>query len=264
MSVEQQLIQQQLEEAKSSYQMGDLPCGYLELQTGMVHQEVTVREINGDDEDMLGAKNVPPHRKMAELLIRCITRLGPYSGTQQIAPIVPELVIGDQVYLLFLVRRASLGDMYPFKETCPECSEERLYSVDLSTLDVKKSSDPRVRSYDFTLPRSGKKVRFHPLLVKQQAELTKAQGKADAISRAMYLRLELFDGRPAMVNDLKALGMADRKALRKQFEKVEGGVETTFQVVCTACNHEFDREVDPTDEGFFSPEELENSSTSSS
>ena len=123
----------QLDHAKSSIGTFVLPCGYLD-SAGVLHTEVCVKEISGHEEDLLASKAIPEARKLGELIANCVTRLGPLTDRGQIAMAVKELLVGDRAFLLFAIRRVTVGDNYPFRARCPSCEKEHLYNIDSAHL----------------------------------------------------------------------------------------------------------------------------------
>lgn len=258
------LTQHQMSIPKSSEGVYELPCGYLD-DKGNLYNDVALREISGHVEDMLGNPKVSAVQKMNELISRCVTRIGPYTDPGQIAEIALDLVIGDRSFLTFAVRRVTLGDEYPFRDKCPECEKESLYTIDLSTLELKKMKDPKKRVYDQKLP-SGIECRFHPMTGRDEQRLVKFdKHKTDTLSLAILMRLESLNGKPPVLKEVKDLGLKDRNFLRDCFEDIEGGLDTEVELECPLCSHEFKREVDVAQQGFFFPSAiLKNSKTKSS
>jgi hypothetical protein len=257
------VVQAQVETPKPPVGLYEMPCGYLD-DSGELYTEIVVREITGGEEDMLVSKSVPNLRKMNELLIRCVERIGPYQERKDIIKIIPKLLVGDRVFLLFAVRRASLGDMFPFEEVCPKCDKKSGYMQDLSEMKIVKMPDPRKRIFDEVLPRSQKPVRFRPLTGADEERLNKALDGADSASAAILIRLELLDDKPPTMADVKKLGLQDRIWLRRKFDEAEGGVDTTMEVECPFCNHKFERDLQVDDPGFFYPSETQLSSSEKS
>lgn len=200
-----------------------------------------------------------PARKMNELLGRCTTRIGTITDKAAIMSAVPQMVVGDRVFLMFAIRRVTLGDKFPFKEKCEDCGAASTYTVDLSTLTTKKTPEPLKRLFDATLP-SGKTARFRPMTGKDEARITDQRSNLDSVSLAILARLEMLDGKPASLADVKALGMGDRNSLRTAFEEVEGGVDTTVDMDCDKCGAAFSRDLDIGEKGFFFPSGMQKSS----
>lgn len=270
----------QVQEPKSSIGVFELPCGYLDA-AGVLHREVLLSEITGREEDMLANDKVPAQRKMGQLLIACIQRLGSLTDKKDIAAAVPELLVGDRVFLLLAVRRVSLGDEYPYRDKCPECEKESLMNIDLSTLDIIKMPNPKQHIYDAQMPSraackawantgevpepekskpTGRMVRFRMMKGKDEEQVGKVSGKEDAISKLLQIRVELLDGKPPEVSDFQSMTMAERLYMRDGlFRQQDGGVETTLEVECPLCGAEYERELEIGQTGFFFPSQARRS-----
>lgn len=258
-STEGMLTLNQMEEPKSPIGVYILPCGYLDAETNELVTEVEVKEITGHEEDMLASTQVPNHRKLTSLIAGCVTRLGSITDRAKLVKVADELLIGDRVFLLFAIRRVSLGDELPVRETCPECKRKHLYVVDLSDLDMKAMPEPTKRVYDFSLP-TGKKVRFRVSNGKDEERVAKIMKKQrdDALSAMILMRLELLGDEAPTLDTIKALSMRDRHALRDEFNRVEGGVDTSMDFTCPnpECEHEWSKDLDLGAAGFFFPSEV--------
>jgi hypothetical protein len=252
MPSEAMITQNIIETPKSAVGVFELPCGYLTPE-GQILTEVVVREMTGGEEDMLASKQVPPAKKFGELIARCVTRIGTVTDKGEIAKMAKQLTLGDRVFLLFVIRRVTLGDEYPFREVCPngECKQAQVYTVDLSELTVKKMPEPTKRIYDVTLP-SGRKARFRVSTGEDEEKIQKNEKSPDAMSLGILMRLEMLDGKPPTLQELKDMGWKDRVALRDEWNKVEGGVDTEVELGCPVCGHEFKRELEVSG-GFFFP-----------
>ena len=282
----QMMTEAQIREPKSTVGLFTLPCGYLEAD-GTLHSEVMLREISGKEEDMLAGKKVPDQKKMNQLIISCIERIGAISDRDRIAAIVPELLVGDRVFLLIAIRRTSLGDDYPYKDQCPSCEKESLMSIDLGELEVSPMPEPTKRVFDARLPSkaatrlwadtdelpesektapTGKTVRFRPVTGRDEEKINNGRSNEDALSKMLQARIELLDGKPPSVEELQALSLTERQFLRDQiFDKADGGVETTLDVTCPLCGYDYTRELDIGQMGFFFPSAArKNSKTRSS
>jgi ribosomal protein S27E len=255
------ISQQKMDEPKAPVGLYELPCGLL-LQSGALHTEVQVREISGDEEDLLANDKIGGEKKVAELLARCVTRVGPFEGTQARACVL-DLTVGDRTFLLFAIRRVSLGDEYPFVDKCPACENEQLFNLSLAELEVKKMEKPTVRKFNITLP-SGIVAGWHVMTGHDEAFVQKfIKEGSDKVSLAIMARLDTLNGeevsriplkgKPTALAAVKALGMRDRNHLRDAFQEMEGGVETTMDMECPGCGHEYRSDLDVGQQGFFFP-----------
>ena len=249
----------QMEEPKSSIGVFTLPCGYLVPETNELITEVEVREITGREEDMLASKQIPNETKMTALIAGCIVRLGTITERAKLVAIADDLLLGDRVFLLFAIRRVSLGNELSVRETCPECKKKHLYVVDLEEeLAIKPMPDPRTRVYDYVLP-TGRTVRFRVSNGRDEQRVARIMKKQrnDTLSAMILMRVELLDGEAPTLDKIKALSMRDRHALRTEFNRVEGGVDTALDFTCPdpECEHEWSKDLDLGTAGFFFPSE---------
>jgi hypothetical protein len=251
---------------RASQGVYELPCGYLD-QAGNLYTEVVLREISGNEEDLLANPQVPANKKINELLARCVVRLGPYTDRGIISQIVSDLTVGDRAYLIFAIRRISLGDDYPFKDVCPECEVESLFIVNLSELSAKPTPDPRKRSFEEVLPGSAKLAKFHPMTGRDEDRLAKIdkgysaknKNNTDTLSLAILMRLDALDHATPTLEAVKSLGILDRNFLRSAFDDNEGGLNTEDTFECPHCEAQFTRDVDISQQGFFFPSAMRKS-----
>lgn len=246
------MIDPALEHAKSSVDAFELPCGYLD-DDGNLHTSVSVREMTGEEEEILAAKNMPPSKKINSILSRCTDSIGDVAGPF-IEKIIPDLIQGDRIYLLIAIRRASLGDDMPFLTKCPSCEQDARFILDLADLEVKKMPDPRIRTYPLELPKTGKKLVMKVLTGRGEDAIGKADRRGkDVITAAIFARVDSMDEKPVTMADLKALPLIDRNFLRNEWEDHEGGVDTEVKIDCPSCGIEYDTELDISQQGFFNP-----------
>jgi hypothetical protein len=242
----------QIEIPKASIDSYELPCGHVD-QDGNVHTSITVREMTGEDEETLAARNMPTTKKINKILVHCTESIGPYSG-QALNTIIPDLTQGDRIFLLMAIRRASLGDEMPFQTTCPSCKEEARFVLDLGDLETKKMANPGLRSYDVVLPKTKYKIRMKVLTGRGEEVISRAATKGkDLISTAILARIESINDKPITIDDLKALPLIDRNFLRGAWEEREGGVDTEIQIDCPSCATAYETELDISQQGFFNP-----------
>lgn len=242
--------QQQLETPKSTVGIYELPCGYIDPQ-GVLHIEVQLREMTGREEDLLASNKIAPQKKINALIAACTERIGNVTDKMQIQNIISTLTQGDRVFLLIAIRRTTLGDDLPMEEECPECKMKGNYIANLGTLDIKRMADPMRRVFDMTLP-SGKTIRFRVSNGSDEDRVAKVPDE-EKLSMMLLCRTEVLNGKPPTMMDIKNLGWRDRQALRDAFEDNDGGVDSSLELGCPACGHEFKRDLDLGAQGFFFP-----------
>jgi hypothetical protein len=238
---------------KSSKGVYTLPTGYLD-EAGKLHSVAEVREMTGEEEDLLASRNTDPVHKINTIMARCVTRIGEVTDPGQISSAVLDLPVGDRMFLLFAIRQVTLGDEYPFTTTCPEekCGKSAVYTVLVSSIDVKNAPDPAKRLFEGILPRSKKTFTYKMLTGRDEASVA-AENSKDALSIAMKRRIVSIDGKEATLEAIKAIGLADRGYIRACFEKIDGGIDTSMDMVCKFCDHSFKTDLDISQAGFFFP-----------
>ena len=248
---QQALIDNQLDEPTAPEAVLELPCGYLDAD-GTLHTEVVVREMTGAEEDMLASKQTPDHKKFGELVRRCVTRLGTETDPGKLTVAIDSLPLGDRVFLLFAIRRVSLGETFPFISKCPECEKESMFRLNLADLDVRKMPEPTKRVFETTTP-TGKKVAFRPLFGKDDDRLSMLQDEKAKATMALAVRIITINGEPASVEQVQNMSIRDRNHLRDTFEESDGGVDTAMDMQCPRCMQEYEQDVGIGQTGFFFP-----------
>lgn len=238
------------ETPKSTLGIFELPCGYLD-GAGVLHTEIQIHEMTGAEQDLLSSKHMSPAQKFNELLVRCIDRIGPISDKEKLNTIVRQLPVGDRVYILLMIRLVSISDDYVYEATCPECKDHRNYTVMLSSLEKTPMPLPLQRVYEVKLP-SGKTAKFRTSTGEDEEKSAKLEKDADKMSKSVLMRLDTLGGEPATLESVKAMSWKDRLAILEEFNKVEGGVDTTLETTCPACSAEFETELE-VGAGFFFP-----------
>ena len=246
------MMQPEIEHAKSSVDSYTLPCGFVDAE-GNLHKQVDVREMTGEEEEILAARNMATTKKINRILSRCTTQIGDLRGPV-IDQVIPDLTQGDRIYLLMAIRRASLGDEMPFITKCPSCDQESQLIVDLSELESRPPKDPMIRHYDVSLPSSKIPVRMKVLTGRGEDAISKAANRGkDIITTAIFCRIETMDEKQVTMKDLLKLSIRDRNYLRDVWEDYEGGIDTDIEVECPACDFEYDTVLDIAQQGFFNP-----------
>lgn len=247
------------EAPKSTVGQVQLPCGV--LHDGRLYNTAIVREIRGDEEDLLANPEIEGAKKFSLLVSRCLTELGPFRSPDAIASHFPELLVGDAVALLMAVRRVTYGPLVPYKAPCPvmTCKARKkpvYFNVDIRTFEQRTMPQPEVRTYQTELP-DGRIAVWHPLRVADDELAGTARDRGALIeSLSIFGRLESIDGKRPSLVDVRQLSAGARDALREDFEAHEGGLVLTVEQTCEACGAEWSTTFDPGQIGFFYPSRI--------
>ena len=253
----------------------DLPCGLI-TDDGVAHRTVVLREMTGEEEDMMDDDELLAHDRTTGVLAACCQKIGAIDDKATIRAAIGDslktghaLTSADRIAMLIYLRRVSVGDMYHFERRCPRCGYvNKGKHLDLRKLKISRVPDDRVskRRVKVTLPRSGREAIVRVLSASQEHKITGLRlNQKDLKSAAILARLESIsvetpetdsEGKPTgktkvthqQLDDpqagmviVKALPSADRDYLRRVYDAMEAEVDTTVEVVCSGriCNAEF-------------------------
>jgi len=217
-----------------------------ELPSGL---EAEIREMTGAEEELLtNPRLVRAGEAVNQVLRNCLVRLG--ESTEVGMKEVLDLLAGDRLFLLVRLRQVSLGDEVELELVCPEpsCREKNLFSVDLADLPVTPYGPEREMT--FRLPASGREVRFVHLDGNKEKRL--AALKEPSLTAAMLIRILEVDGKPPSKKLLAEMSLRDRAALRKEMQRVDGGIDTLVAFECETCRTPIRTRLE-SEPGFFFP-----------
>jgi hypothetical protein len=241
--------------AKSSVGSYELPTGYIDGD-GVLHTAVVVREITGEEEDILASRKMPMYVRMNKVIENCVLSIGTIkNGCPEWSKIIKDLIVTDRLFLLIKIRIVTLGELFSFKAQCPSeaCGKYSSQTTSLEEFDIKGLKDPMLRSWKGKLPKSGSSYTARIQTGADEEKLAKVSGSEDLLSLAMLARLiELNGESPVTLSAVKRLSSMDRQFLRSDFEVHEGDIDNTVQVTCPHCGNEFSDEVSIASPSFFS------------
>lgn len=247
---------------KSGTVAGQLASGVMVRER--LERDFIVQEMTGVEEDLLAGKGDLMTR-LNQVIINCTVSLGGENDRREIGQLVRAMTAVDRMIMLISIRRASLGDMYRVKYSCPSCSGTNNAAVNLADLEVRQS-ETSANTHSLTLS-TGTIIKWHSMTGADEEWLT-AQGKrqekvgrSDMMTLAMLARVDEVDGavldRRNRLNEaidaLKRLRLAERNQLREAFQTSEGAIDTNVEYQCDHCGHEFSADLDVGQVGFFFP-----------
>jgi len=200
-----------------------------ELPTG---PEIELREMTGAEEELLTNQRLIRNGDAVNQVLRnCILRLG--DNAQPDMGDVLTMLSGDRLFVLVRLRQISLGDEVELDVVCPNqgCRAKNHVVVNLNDLQVTAYGDER--EFVFTLPGSGRVVKFVHLDGNKEKRL--AQMQEPTISAAMLIRILEIDGTAPSKKALAEMSMRDRAALRAEMLRVDAGIDTNIECDCDSC-----------------------------
>jgi hypothetical protein len=153
----------------------------------------------------------------------------------------------DRDFLVFQVRRLSMGDDVMTDWKCSKCGVENQDQVDLSKLPVVEWPDDKPLSFPFELPKGlmlgDKLVRrgTAKVLTGEDAEKVAASvAKAPETAGTAFLSalIESWEGgaKPD-VTTLRRMRTVDRNAIARVVRDVSPGVRMAQDFTCASCGH---------------------------
>ena len=229
-----------------------LLAGYLDKETGTVHDTFSYREMTGADEEAIGKPDVANNggRTMTTLVERCVFKIGDITkseiGTVRWGKIIREMYIGDLEYMMFKIRELSKGGEIEFKHRCPNCRTVIETSVDTSEFTI----NPFKGSHDVPFElRRGVKDRngnYHKtgtvrLITGSDAELVLPQFKKNQASATTFLMTKLLkfddegDGFKLNTQMVSNMTTHDRETILDIMKENTFGVEMDVDITCPNC-----------------------------
>ena len=261
-----------VEAAPTSVTLGELidkDSGTVTLVSGHIdddgrYTELSLREMTGEDEDMLLDRGIPHDRRMTRLVEGCIEGLEGFDGDLALA--YRRMTVTDRILTLFALRIISLDEAFTFKIDCPQCQHRASQTVDLSQVKVTLPEDPTVRKA--TLDVRNTKLDVAVMTGADEERVSKAGktklGHGVSAKSAKKSALESLNilARVHGINDQRAnlalirkLSTRARKAIRSWGRRFEGEIDTDAELTCPSCGYEFTTPVDVGQPSFFFPTE---------
>tara|TARA_Y100000310_G_C20692441_1_gene823225 strand:+ start:1404 stop:2183 length:780 start_codon:yes stop_codon:yes gene_type:complete len=250
-------------DAKSGTISGNLASG-VSVSDGVLEYDFVVQEMTGVEEDLLGGKG-PIMPRLNQVILNCLVSLGGVNEKSKLSSLVRALASVDRMILLIAIRRASLGDMYRVKFSCPSCQATNNASVDLSLLEVETSTTGGSQ-HKLELD-SGRVIEWHTMTgideewLQSQQKRQEKLGQSDVLTLAMLTRIDGVDGTELdrvknlkeSLKTLKNLRLSERNEIRSAFKMNEGSIDTEIEYQCSNCTNEFKSDLDVGQVGFFFP-----------
>lgn len=228
----------------------NLPCG-LAFPDGVVIDTVTVRELNGNDEEELAraTKSKNYSHFLETLLERGVVKLGDHDPSPKL---LKDLTAGDRDFLVIAIRRATYGDTLDYEKLpCLLCGEEADISVHLGD-DIKNVKlDPAKTTFEMQLS-GGRTARVRIPNGHDQEELGKLppppqttipEYNSMMIKQCVIEITDLATGRsrsmavqPGMARELS---MRDRKKIVDKLNSCQPGPQyNDVKYTCPSCDQE--------------------------
>lgn len=165
---------------------------------------------------------------------------------------VQTLLSGDRNALMIAIRASGYGNIYAPSYQCPQCEFKNELSVDLNALPIKpleiEPVSPGVNAFEFTLPKSKKKITFKFLNGKEEEEIVadmetrkkKGMLNSNLITSRLLRSITSIEGNPdrSLINRfVQYMPALDSLGLRNYIDTHEPGVSMKIDFKCGSCEH---------------------------
>lgn len=149
-----------------------------------------------------------------------------------------DLLEMDRLYLLFKIREISIGDKYPVKIGCMNCSQEHDLEIKFSELQMVQIPEDFENPKTITLPDS-KKTAIVRLFKSTDAEFLETPELT--LNNLWRFVIELDGSKDlatiaAILND-KRFTMNDANAILKNIKTTEYGIQNKVKFKCNDCSY---------------------------
>lgn len=236
-----------------------LPIG-LEID-GVRYRNVVIDEMTGIDEENLSSRKVRNNgaKAITLLLRRCIQSIeGVIEQKRDPLSLIDEkyvrnMYVADRDFLVMCIRTLSGDSELLMNVSCPSCSSEVDKMIDLKELDVYEWDENEPVEITVDLPRGfyNKETQQYNSRIRWGFPKGVAQERLASLpenemgTNLIAIGLKGVEGRESIpsADDVRRLSVRDRGALADEIVQNSVGVETKIDLMCDACGHEFDAEV---------------------
>jgi hypothetical protein len=211
----------------------DLPCGYLDMEAGLI-REAEVRELNGFDEEALAKVSDTPAKLVQTLLERAVVRIGDKKPTKAM---IGALLGGDVDALGLAIRKVTYGNLTP-RFMCQVCREIIEIEIDLDQ-DIETTRLDSASDHHFMvqLKRGQAEVQLPDweahMAVAALGDATTAEITSVLLKHCV---ISVNDVPVIDTNTVRGLSAGDRKKITEAIVgKVAGPQLNDVRKACPAC-----------------------------
>lgn len=162
-----------------------------------------------------------------------------------------SLLLGDKAAILLAIRISGFSEEYVTKTICPSCGKDNRYRFDLSKAEIKRlGAEPIIEGrnlFEFTLPKSKKKVKFSLLTDGDDLDIIRTQERRKKVSSSaidttitdrLKVQIKEVEGikeRDQIARFIDRMPVLDSRSLRKYMSEIEPDVVMKEEVTCVHC-----------------------------
>ena len=219
-----------------------MPTGF--LVNGKVYRNASLRSIRGIDLEVMNdmAAVSLPSERITDLLIHCLTNLGPKATVTKHD--VRSLIVGDRDALLLHLRRLTLGNKILSVVTCPRKTCQEKMDLDFSISDILQDENNNARPFhDIVVQHYSDiyRVRFRlPTGADQdiigRVALRDPKAASELLVRRCIHEIWNHNAKIEFENTLPKI-LID--SLSQRMAELDPQAEILFNLICPSCNKNF-------------------------
>lgn len=242
----------------------DVPllAGYLDPETGVLHDTFSYREMDGKDEEAISKADVRSNSaKLANVLCeRCVLSIGTIDkkevGAKKWGEIIRSMYGGDIDYMMLKIREISKGTEVVFTHKCPNCGQKLTTIVDTSEFNIREFNG--LREVPFTLHKGYadnhggflKEGVFHlPTGRDREIVIPAIRKNPSTAATILMTRCITFnDGTKPTQGRIAEMVLRDRKVIEDIMKENTFGIDTTIDdLTCDSCGQSISGEIGQSD-----------------
>lgn len=205
---------------------------------GIVHRNVVVRLLDGNDEDMLRDKKILKEGNVINRLMKgLVISIGDLSK-EDTKNAYDDILVDDLSFMLIRIREKSVGRVYRFEYTCPYCEFIENHSIDLSSLPVDEQNDEYRGQRELAKDIDGVLYVFRQLYTKDMPNLEMLNNlhKSEKGTRELMMQIATMNGASPHPAALKSKSLGHRNKIRSFLDSMSGGIDQDLVIECSKCS----------------------------
>lgn len=224
--------------------------------TGPTSGVISIRPMTGEEEQILATPRFVRKGQAINMIFqRCMKE--PFKAE--------NLLTIDRTFMLIFLRGISYSPKYEVQVKCPDCEKKFDTTIDLDSLYVEPCPDDYGPLLQDVMPTTKLPFQYRLSTGRDEQDITdyrdrriKVVGDAtvdDTLSYRTALLLDNIDGlnnKAELKILLKNLPINDLSYIRNCINEPPFGVDTSIEIVCPSCLHDFEVDL-PLEANFFFP-----------
>ena len=230
----------------------NLLAGYRD-ENGTVHKEFEIVEMTGAEEEAIAKPEIRTNgaKVVRTILEKCCIRIGTLTrrelGLAKWREIIQNLHVGDQDYMMLMIRKQSIGEEVEASHDCPKCKTKLITTVGLDELEIMPFKGQEEINFELPKGYRDKKGEIHKIgkirlpkgLDREVLDPIARKNIGEATTLMLTRCVESFEGVNVNNDVIRGLSIKDREYLAGLLKDNIFGVKFEIDIICDTCGTEF-------------------------